>query len=410
MAEFESGAREEIRWVETDQHDVSSVTDMTVLPHGGNPTGPHKPYDRGPTDEVASDLQVQDNPARSFTVPFSMQNVARYGAHDLPLQQVVNFRWLTAFDTGVVIDIGSDAPGNKLVGPAGTFDDLAAHVPCVVWLCRGGATPIAGQPVVATEVLAAGAELVLALGGANGITLTTVAAGGDVQVMHSGVIKLGTELIFAMIERAQVGLGHFYAGFGLIGTQYDFNGSKGSDPTQSFNFMGKDADNATATFGTGTQTPAPGTKAFNFGSDLKHFREGGTAVPLLFLQSLQYSIQAGVAAVDPAGIDGPYAHEKNRFQITGTATYFSNDAGRDVGQKANDKADSSLIFALQNTVSGITRAYVDWLPHVQYDQTEQQGGGNDSILTTPTNFMVAKHPTLGLMWSRSRFTGVPLTL
>lgn len=411
MTDFQPGAGEQIRWVETDQYDVTSVDDWTVLPHGGNPTGPHKPFSRGPSDEVRSDLQVTDNPARSFTVPFSLQNVIRYGAHDLPIQQPLNARWSAAFDTGVVDTLSSAATGNKFVAGAGTpFAALATVVPCPVWVCRGGATPITGQPAIATAIGAAGAELVLATAANGGITLTDVAAGDDVQILQGGWIKNGVEEIFAMIERAQTGVGHFHAGFGMMGTQLVMTLQKGSDPTWQFTWAGRDADDATATFGSATVVAAPTTRTFNCGSDWRHFREGGAIVPDLFYRSTTITIASNVSAIDPGGMDGPHAHSKVRFQISGTASYYTNDEARAVNQKAKDKVESSLAFALQATEGSVTNAYVPWIPRVQYEDASQDGGGEGGSLMTVTPFQVATHPTFGFMFGLARFTGVPLTL
>lgn len=412
MTDFESGSREEVRWAETDQADETATNDMTVLPHGGSLSGPSRQFERGPSDEVRSDLTVNDNPVRGWTVPFSIQNVVRFGIYDLPVQQVFNGRWSTpAFDTGVLTDVQSVATGNKLVAAAGTpFADLTNLLPAPVWIVRGGADAIPGQPVVATEVLASGAELVLETDGNNGLTLTDVAAGDDVQVMLNGVIKNGVEHIFALIERAQLGLTHFHGGFGMAGTSLSFNGQKGQDPTFQIDWMGLNAAAALATHGNGTVNAANGNKAFNFGSNLKHFRENGAIVADLFLQSLQWQFQSGVGAIDPAGIDGPKAHQKNRIQVSGSANFFSNTEGKGVGDRADSAADSSIYYALQRTDGGVTNAYVKWLPLIQYTQGPNEGGGSDNPVTTNTSFETAKSPTYGCQICMARFADVPLTL
>jgi len=411
MPDFDSGAREELRWIETAEQATTTATDMLVLPHSGNPTGPHKPYSRGPTDEVTSDLTVQGNVARNFTVPFSFQNVCRYGIYDPVFEQVFAERWLAAFDTTVLATIASVAVGNKLVASAGTpFAGLSAQVPCPVWLCRAGADAIPGQPVLATEVLAAGAELVLATDANNGITLTDVAEGDNVQVMHSGVLKNGTLDIFAMVERVKKGIGHFHAGFGMFATSLQFNGQKGSDPTWAIEMMGLNADRATATFGTGTEVAAPTTQPYNFGGHLKHLREGGAIVSDLLVRAINWTYNFGAAVVDPAGVDGPYAHTKIRQQLSGTFNWFKNDAAGAIEDKAHDQVDSSIWYALQRTDGGVTRAVHYWFPLLQYVDAGHEGGGQDSILEVPTPWETAKSATYGLQACTTRFTGVPLTL
>jgi hypothetical protein len=409
--EFQPGSGEELRWVETAEQETSSATDMQVLPHSGNPTGPHKPLSRGPTDEVTSDLTVQGNASRDFTVPLSFQNVCRYGIYHLPFEQVFAGRWTAAFDSTVLATIASVAAGNKLVASAGTpFADLSAQVPCPVWLCRGGADAIPGQPVLATEVLAAGAELVIGNATNHGITLTDVAEGDDVQAMHSGVLKNGVELIFAMIERAQAAIEQFRVGYGMLGTKIDFSGQKGSDPTWALEFMGREKETAGVTFGTGTQTPAPTTQPFNFGSHFKHFREGGGIDTDLLIRSINWSYAFGGVVVSPAGVDGPYAHTKARQTLTGSVNFFTNAAAGAIETKAEDDVDSAIWYALQRTDGGVTRAELVHLPLVQYSDASQEGGGNDNVVETPVQFMTAKSPTLGYQALLARFEDVPLTL
>lgn len=413
--EFGSGASEEIRWVETGQHDVTSADPMVVIPHGGNPSGPFKQYSRGPTDEVTADLTVNDNVARNFTVAMTVQNVIRYGCHDLPMQQVAGNYWtVSPFDTGVLTTLSTVATGNKFHAASGTpFSGLSALVPCPVWICRGGGTPITGRPVIAKAVLSGGADLQIETAANNGITLTDVAAGPNVQIMVAGVLKNGVEHIFALMERAMTILGHFHGGFGMIGTSLQFSGQKGQDPTWQIQFQGVDSSIATATFGSGSFTAAPTWKPFNFGSDFKHFREGGTLLTgtgALAVHQLQWTLQSGVTAIDPAGQDGPYAHQKNRYQLNGSVNYYTNDAAKDVAAKASSKTDSSIFYALQRTEGSTTNAYVPWIPLVQYENAQPDGGGAESALMTNTTWQSAKSPTYGCQFCLARFTGVPLTL
>lgn len=411
--EFESGAREEIRWVElADQHDTSAVADFTVLPHGGNPKGPNKPYSRGPSDEVTSDLTPADNPARSFTVPMGLSNVVRYGCHDLPMQQVLNNHWASPFTTGSVTTISTAAVGNKFIAASGTpFATLADVVPCPIWICRGGSNPIPGQPVIAKAVLASGTELQIETDANNGKTLTLVSAGDPVVIMHSGVLFNGTDLIFAMIERAQKGIVNFRVGHGMLGTQMAFSGTKGSDPTWSFEWMGLDYDRANTTFGTGTETQAPGWQGFNMGSNFKYARMGGVAEPNLFFHKVDYTIAGGATPVDPAGIDGPYAHQKQQFKVSGSLEFFSNDEAQVVGDVAAAGGEMSLFFGLFRTQGGVTRGYQKWIPRCQFESEDQDGGGNDNTLTQPMNWMAARDPNYGnRLFCMTRFTGVPLTL
>lgn len=408
MTEFESGAREAMQWAETSQHAVTAGA-MDVIPHGGNPTGPYKSFQRGPSDEVRSDLQVQDNINRGYKVSAALSNVVRYGAHDKVMEQVFNGRWSAAYNSTVLTTLQTIAAGNKIHPTSGTpFAALAADLPCPVWICRGGASPIAGQVVIATAL--SGNDLVLATSSANGLTLTDVAAGDSVQVMHSGILKPGTEHIFALLQRVQAGLGHFYGGFGMMATKLDFKGQKGQDPTWSIDFEGLDCQAATATFGSGVVNAAPAWLGFNFGSDLKQFREGGSVVSTLFPRDVQWSLASPVSPIDPAGQDGPYAHQKNRMVLSGSLEFYSNDSAKAVGVKAQTPTDSSLFFTLQKTEGGVTRAYAKWVPLIQYEQTQQTGGGNDSALMTPLQWHAALSATYGLAMALARFTGVPLTL
>lgn len=414
-ANFQSGAQEELRLVmTTSAQDVSSGTNMQVIPHGGNPTGPNKAWSRGITDEVTNDLTPVDNAVKGFTVPADFQNTIRYGTYDLVLQQPFNNLWSTpAFTTGVVTTIGSSVAGgaNKLVATVGTpFSTLSALLPCPVWICRGGGTPITGRPVIALSTGAAGAELNLAQATANGIALTTVAAGDSIVVQVDAVLKNGTTIIYALLERAQVALGHFRVGYGMVGTQVDFSGQKGQDPTYKLVLAGVDYASATATFGTGTNTAANANRVFTFGSEFKFFRENGTVVATLLPHKITWSLQSPTSAVDPAGMDGAYDFSKNQYKLSGEVDYFSNTAGKAVGDRADAAGDSSLFYSLVKTYQGTTNAYTYWLPFIQYPGSTQEGGGANGILQTYTKWDAAKDPVTGLLICIARFANVPLSL
>ena len=129
MADFQSGAGEEIRLVLTDQFDTSSGTDFRVIPHSGNPSGPNKPFTRGPSEEVNPTLQIQDNPVRGFTAPFSYNGLWRYAIHDDPFQMVMGRVWTVAVDVSGTDIASTNAAGvNKLTSVTSLkFTDLASH-------------------------------------------------------------------------------------------------------------------------------------------------------------------------------------------------------------------------------------------------------------------------------------------
>ncbi len=396
MTDFQSGSREEIRYARATEQAATAATDMTVLPHSGNPTGPTREWTAGPTDEVTADLSVNDNIAQGYTVPFAFQNVFRYGLYELPMESVFGNEWVTG-GTVTGSNIASAATGNKFTGPASTFNALKDVVPCHVKITRDGSKPISGI-YVATKVKSDGSELEIAGATAGGITLTDVAAGDAVTIHAAKVLRNGSAHLFAIIERAQLGLGHFYAAFGAIGTQMDVNIAKGSTPTISFNFQARDADVGTATFGTGTQNAAGSHPPFDSGSGLKYLREGGAIVEGMFPQSCNLSFAAPVSAIDPAGIDGPYAHSKNRMALTGELVLYTNDAAKDIAAKADARTDSSLQFGLfKANESAVTKGYMFWIPAVQYVTSGLENGGIDGVVTTKLPWAAKKHSTYGFM-------------
>jgi len=419
MTDFQTGAGEELRIVLTDEQDTSSVTDMTVLPHSGNPTGPNKPYSRGPTDEVNSDLQIQDNPVRGFTVPFSYDGLWRYGIHDIPLQMVMGSAWSAAVSiTGT--DIASAATGNKFTSVTATkFAAFTAQVPCPVWILRDGATPLATY-AIATAVEDTETTLVIGDGTAGddfGVTLTVVAASDNVTIMHSGVLKNGSTAYWAIVERANADVGLYYAGYGMMCTNYDFKAQKGQDPGASFQFMGRDANDATSTFGTGTETAAGTFSAFNSGADLVYFGENGlfaamdpTDAAIGWLPSqVNLSVSSAATPIDPMGINGPYANVKDTVTLSGNFSLFTTDAARVIRQRQVTNADSSLCWVNQKTVGAVTNAYFHWLPRIQYNTAEPGGGGQGGVSTLNYPFSVAKDQTHLISYAIARFAAVPLS-
>lgn len=414
---FQSGAKEQVRIALNTQFATTSAGNFQIIPHSGNPSGPNKPYSRGPSDEVRPNLQIQDNPVRGFTVPFSYGGIWRYSLHDIPLQMIMGSAWTSAVSiTGT--DIAGVATGNKFTSATtDKFNDLASQVPCPVWIFRDGSSPLATFAIATSVVTGASPELVIGTGDGTdtfGTDLADVSAGDNVTIQHSGVLKIGTTEYFAVVERAQTSLGIFYAGFGMMCTSSALQQAKGSDPTFSSDFMGIDADDALATFGTGTETAAGTFNAFNCGSDLTHWGEGGrfstydpTDDVLGWLPG-QTNINwaSDAPAVDPMGQDGPAAHVKDTVIVSGDYSLFTNKAQRLLGQKQKTNIDSSLFWANKKTVGAVTNAYAHWIPGLQYESTDQDGGGQGGILSAPTPWMARQDPTYGETYVLARFSGM----
>lgn len=405
MTTFQSGATEEIRLALNTQFATTSAGDLQLIPHSGNPSGPSKPYSRGPTDEVQANLQINDNLVRGFTVPFSYGGIWRYGIHDMPIQMILGSPWSAAVaitDT----DIASNDTGNTFSSATtGKFDALAADVPCPVWIFRDGASPLATMAIATAVVEGATPSVTIGLGDGSdtfGVDLADVAAGDSVTIMHGGINRIGTTEYFAIAERAQTGLGIFYVGLGLMCTSWSLQQAKGSDATVSFDFMGIDADDALTTFGTGTVTAANTFPAFSTGADWRFFGEGGKFssydptddVTGWLPQSMNLNVASAANAIDAMGQDGPSAHTKDTVIVSGDYSIFTNKAGRLLGQKQKLNQDSSLFWANKKTdTSGVTAAYAHWVPRVQYESTDQDGGGQGGTLTSPTPWMASQHPT-----------------
>lgn len=406
MSDFQSGSQEEIRIKIVAEHDTDlGGGDFEVLPHAGNPTGPHKEWSAGPTDEVTSDLSINDNVARGFTVPFSAGNVFRHKCFDTPLKMVLGSQDEAAVTITNSTTIASAATGNKFTGSAGVFSGLGDQVPCHVWIKRGGSTPIAAAPYLALSVNGDGSELTMATATAGGLTLTTVAAGDRVDMHVDQTFRNGTNHIFAIIERAMLGVGQFHAGFGMICTKFGIQAEKGSDPKTDFSFEGIDYAVATATFGSGTETPAPSFPVFNTGSGLRYFRVGGSVNADLFLRSISLSIDSPVVAIDPAGVDGPYAHSKNRQTIGGEISLYTNTASRDLADDVNSREVLAVQFGLFCLdAEGKLNGYMFYVPAAQCEKATHEGGGTDGILMTKVPFGAKRDATTGRVVIISRFT------
>ena len=424
MTTFQAGAGEELSMQLNTEIVEVSATDLQIMPHAGNPTGPHKPFARGPSDEVQADLQIQDNPVRGFTVPFQFGGPFRYAIHEMPMRMVMNSNWTAAVSiTGT--DIATAATGNKFTSATvDKFNSLTPLVPCPIWIVRNAAVtgPIIATPAIALSVVeGASPELVIGAGTAGvdfGITLTTVAAGDDVIIMHSGVMNNGTTELFAVVEREQKGLGHFHGGFGMLGTQWDLNQQKGSDPTNAFQFLGRNAKNGTATYGTGTKTAAGTFNAFNVGANFQFFGENGLFSTFgltpttneLFPQRCNASMASAASPVDPMGLDGPEAHSKDTFIASGQFALFSHDdvrAGPLV--RAIGNLESSLFWMNTKTVGAATNAYMFWYPTIQYGDSAQEGGGKGGQGLTTFPWMGKKDATHSITMAVARFTSLPLT-
>lgn len=425
MSDFQTGAGEEIRFVLTGQYDTTTAADFQAIVHTGSPTGPSMPRSRAQTDEVNPTLQVNDNPSREFTVECTVQGLWRSRLFDLPLQMVMGNLWAPAVSiTGTDISSTSAAGVNKLQSAtADKFLALATLVPCPVWVKRAGASPLAHY-AIALAVQDSNTTLVLGKGTASGadpsdgvfgVNVGTVAIGDNVTVMNSGVLKNGALELFAMIERAQPGLGHYYAGFGMFMTQCDLTFAKGSDPTWNATWAGKTADNGTATYGTGIVTPAPTFPVFNCGQELKSFGLGGVyatkdtnPVSAFFPTTIDLSIASAGNPVNPMGCDGPFAHTKDTVIVTGSTNLLSNNAARTFAKRQYTDEDGSIAWANQKTHKGVTESYFHWVPRIQFDTSAQEGGGNGSTVSTALSWMAAKHETYGMTYGIGRFYNLPL--
>ncbi len=410
MTTHETGSREELRYKRVTQGDRTISTDMTVYPHGGSPTGPSRSGNRGPTDQVDVGLRVRDNVLRSFTVPAGFGNVQLYGAYDEAFEQIFAKAWTAAVSiTGT--DIASTGTGNKFTSAtSGKFDALASQVPCPVWIKRDGATPLS-LPAIALSVVTGGSpELVIGTDSQHGKTLTVVGAGDNVTIMHGGVLKEGTTPFYAAIERAQTGLGHYHIGWDLMCSRFQAEWQAAQDPRYSFDFMGTDANNATATYGTGSQTAAPTFPPFNPGTDFAVYQENGEAAPASALFPVRHTLTLDRApvAIHPLGYTGPKEHELGTLRVSGQSNLFSNNGARLAGQRQITNADTSFMWMDRKTSGGVTNGMVWWVPRAQYSTGEQANGGQDNPVNTNLQWNAALHSTYGLVVCVARLPALPL--
>lgn len=427
MADFVAGVGEELRIVVlADQYDLSSVTDMTVLRHGGNPTGPHKPNALTESEDVATDLQVADNVSTGFTAAAGYSADYRYGAHDIPQYMCAGDAWSAAV-TIADTDIASTVAGgvNKFTSAtADKFNALSTMVPCPVYIVRDGASPLATYAIALSVVTGGSPELVIGKGTASGsdvadghfgVSLGTVAAGDNVTIYHSGVLDTGNTEYYALFERAQDAIGQYRVLDGAMCIKDDLTQSKGSIGKIAFDFAGLDVRSGTATYGTGTETAATNFPVFDMGTGFRYFGIGGLfrvndpsdATAGFFPKSCNRTVTSNGNPVDAMGVDGLSGNFKDTVMVNGSFELFSNDAAATITALQEAGTETSLFWVNSETSGGVTSAYAHWLLRITFEDNDQQNGGKGNVVSSSFPWKAARHPTYLKTYVRTRFAALP---
>jgi len=395
---FAAGAQEQIRLIEEVTEGTTPATDMKIIPHS-DVTGPSKEWDRGPTAEVASDLQVQSNPVKGFSVAMSISTLLRYGIADDLFELLCNSTWSAAAAVTAQTDVASVDTGNKFTSV--TTDKFNAFaVGDVVYVFRDGSAPLDTWAEVTSVVTGASPELGINV---NWIDLGDEAAGDSVTIMHSGQLTPGTTLASASIERAKTDIAQFMIGRGMKVSQLAFSASKGGDPTLAWTLMGLTKASAATTFGTGTETAAAVNEVMNAGDGFQNFREADVVTANHIISQFNFTIGSPIGVIDAMGSLGANSLIKNRYAVSGEYRLYTNDEARTLAQKGEADTASSVGCAFREANDG----YYFHFPAIDYTSGDDDGSGNDNQIFTAMPWLAYKDGTNSRMFQIARFTSIP---
>lgn len=204
-------------------------------------------------------------------------------------------------------------------------------------------------------------------------TPAAVSSGESIQIQSSRLTH-GTAQSSFSIERLNSDIGVYTIFRGQTPSKMNINISSGALTTTSFDFMGKDADQDTATYLPGTVQAAP---AYDIHSGVAGATNAvwidGAPVVGTYVKSVSVDFDNALRAQGAIGVLGSAALGSGTINCTGSAQiYFAN---KDLFVKFKANTNSSLIF---HTADAAGNGYAITLPVVNIGSWKSNAGGKDA--------------------------------
>lgn len=348
---FGEGSLKQLRVVNETNPGETPASNMQIVPHKGD-----SGLDFEPNVQQSQNVNATGEPSQLFTtmtqVKGGYQVDPYYGAHDHFLWSLLKqSAWGSAFShsgTG----IAAVASGNKLTSTtSNAWNDLAPGDFVRVF---GFADNDPFWARVLSRTTGANPELAL---DPVDVTLVDEAAGEEVTVMHSGKLILGTTPQYLSIEEAHLDIGQFWINQGCMPGTWNFVADCQQGCSSQFSdFLGLKQDRGSATFGTGTETAAPGNTIFQVNNGPDHLAVG--AVKLNHATDvwsrLAFTVRSMTRPIPGAGIpSGLAAIGKNTLEVSGGIKVYAQGAAFDVGlnDACHDQTYKSIGFVISDRMA-----------------------------------------------------------
>lgn len=204
-------------------------------------------------------------------------------------------------------------------------------------------------------------------------TPAAASTGESIQIQSSRLTHGSTQTSFS-IERVSSDIGVFSIFRGQTPSKMSISVASGSLSTVSFDFMGKDADQNTATFMPGTPVAAP-TYAIHSGVSgaTNAVWMDGAPVTGTYVKTVSVDFDNSLRNQTSIGTLGAVAVAAGTINCTGSCqVYFAN---KDLFDKFKSNTNSSLIFMSTDAAGN---GYAITLPVVNIGTWKSNAGGKDA--------------------------------
>jgi hypothetical protein len=201
------------------------------------------------------------------------------------------------------------------------------------------------------------------------------------------------------LEKHFVDAGEYLSYAGMVAGGMSLNISTGSILTGEITFLGRSAESATASVGTGTAIEAPSAEVMNAVDNVGNLMEAGVPMTGVHVSSLTVDLQNNLRANAAIGSLPAVMVGAGQCVVTGNVSvYFENS---DLYQKYLNNTATSLSF--QVTGAGGS-SYTFTLPRIKLTQATIVAGGNDQDVMAEFQYQALRDPTTGVTLTIDRNT------
>lgn len=367
-----SSNRAQVRYIEE--------TVFGVTPAAGNPknlrvTGESLDFSISSetSKEIRSDRQTTDTVQVGASASGGVNFELSYAEFDPLIEAVLQDTWVhygTA-GAGAALSLGIDSTARTLTaGVAPTGNDAFTNLEVGQWFKLTAPSDAANGAYLK---VASRTTTVITVDAATPIPGTGTRAAVANCVIKSSRLKNGVTQRSFTVEKEFADVGQFFAFRGMTASEFSLEFASGQILGGSINFMGKDSQQATATFLPGTPVASQTYDVMNAVSGVGNIMEAGVALTGQFIKSLSLSVNNGLREQTAIGTMGSVAIAAGTLNVSGDIELYLADGT--MYNKFRNNTATSLSFSAKD---GSGNGYVIVLPKIKFTSMQVQAGGLDS--------------------------------